>query len=155
MAAAAAVLEKPRPGVELPAIRRFTDADLSRHGGWIVKRLMKAMPDLGEPQVRGWVRSLVVNDHHLFLFQEHSVALAQVIYSNDLDGKAIVREKFVFAEEGHADEAAFFYAEFKRWAQSLSVAVIEVENRTDVSSEAIKEQLGGRLFERKQMFARL
>lgn len=148
-----AVAEKLR--IVEPLIRRFTHADLSEHGGWIAKRMLKMLPALNEQQVRGWVASLVSSNDYLFLYQKHAVALAQVLYGETPGGAPVIRERFVFAEEGHVDEAAEFYAEFKRWAKGLNADVILVEEMTDVSHDKIKEVLGGRLFTRQQVFARV
>lgn len=153
------VAEKPRlpspTNMILTTIRRFTHADLSAHGGWIAKRMLKMLPNLNEQQVRGWVASLVSSNDHLFLFQEHSVALAQACYGETPGGGAVIRERFVFAEEGHINEAAEFYVEFARWAKSLNAEVMLVEEMTDVPHDKIKEVLGGRLFTRQQVFVRV
>lgn len=155
----AAIAEKIKPSSPTNAIlaniRRFSHADLSAHGGWIAKRMLKMLSNLNEQQVRGWVASLVNSNDHLFLFQEHSVALAQACYGETPGGGAVVRERFVFAEEGHVDEAAQFYVEFARWAKSLGADVMLVEEMTDVPHDKIKEVLGGRLFTRQQVFVRV
>jgi hypothetical protein len=137
-----------------PATRRFEIADLQRHGGWIMRRLQKARPTLSEPQIMQWLRSVIYSNEHLFLYQEHGCALAQTVREETLDGRPMVRERFVFAEEGHAEGAAEFYGHFLQWAKNQGVSIILVEEMTDVPHDAIKEKLG-RLFERKQVFARV
>ena len=101
-----------------------------------------------------WLKSLIYSNEYLFLYQEHGCACAQTVKEETLDGKPIVRERFVFAEEGHTAEAASFYSEFLQWAKNQGVTTILVEEMTDVPHDMIKERLG-RLFERKQIFARL
>src|ERR1700758_3969089 len=82
------------------AIRRFGIADLARHGGWIMRRLQKGRPDLNDRAMFTWLSGLIESNEHLFLYQEHAVALAQVVREEMLAGKPVVRERFVFAEEG-------------------------------------------------------
>jgi hypothetical protein len=137
-----------------PATRRFEIADLAKHGGWILRRLQKARPSLSDAQIMQWLKSVIYSNEHLFLYQEHGCALAQTVREETLENKPIVRERFVFAEEGHAEGAAEFYEHFLQWAKNQGVSTIIVEEMTDVPHEAIKEKLG-RLFERKQVFARV
>jgi hypothetical protein len=138
----------------LPAVRRFEIADLNKHGGWILKRLQQARPTLSDAQVMQWLRGVIYSKEFMFLYQEHGCALAQTVREETLEGTPIVRERFVFAEEGHATEAAEFYTSFLQWAKNQGVTTILVEEMTDVPHDLIKERLG-RLFERKQVFARL
>lgn len=146
-----------RVGIERPAISRFEMGDLSRHGAWLVPRLTAAL-ELPEHQVGAWIRSMVDSNEHLFLSQEHSVALAEVQRSNGLAGKPIVCERFVLVEDmdnkEHVSEAAEFYDEFKRWAKGLGAEIIVVEEMTNVPHDVIKEKLG-RIFARTQQFARV
>ncbi len=135
-------------------VRRFEIADLSRHGGWIIKRLQQARPTLSDAQVMSWLKGVIYSSEFLFLYQPHGCALAQTVREETLENKPVVRERFVFAEEGHAAEAASFYDEFLQWAKRQQIATIIVEEMTDVPHDLIKERLG-RLFERKQIFARL
>lgn len=146
---------KPRPGIELPAPRPFSQADLQTHGGWILQRLLKALPALNERQMAGWLSSAIYSNEHLFLCQEHSVAMAQVFRVAGLEGKPVVRERFVFAMPGYEDEASYFYLDFRRWALSFGADVMVVEEMTDVPHDTIREILDGRLFERKEIFVRL
>lgn len=137
-----------------PVTRRFEIADLNKHGGWIIRRLQKARPSLSDPQIMQWLKSMIYSNEHLFLYQEHGCALAQTVREETLAGTPVVKERFVFAEEGHADAAAEFYGQFLQWAKNQGVTTIVVEEMTDVPHDLIKEKLG-RLFERKQVFARL
>jgi hypothetical protein len=146
-----------RVGIELPAIRRFELGDLSRHGGWLIPRLVTAL-ELPEQRLGGWLRSMIDNNEHLFLTQEHSVALAEMQRANGLADKPIVRERFVLAENPedvmHVKEAAGFYDEFHRWAKNLGAEIILVEELSNVPHDLIKEKLG-RIFSRQQQFARV
>ena len=155
MAMAAVALE--RPGIERPAISRFELGDLPRHGGWLIPRLVAAL-ELPEQRLAGWLRSLIESNEHLFLAQEHSVALAEMQRANGLADKPIVKERFVFAEDRenavHVKEAADFYDNFRRWAKDLGAEVIVVQELSDVPADMIKEKLG-RIFQRQQQFARV
>ena len=146
-----------RVGIELPAIRRFSLGDLSSCGPWLMPRLTAAL-ELPEQRVGAWLRSMIDSNEHLFQWQPHSVALAEVQRVNGLADKPIVRERFVFAENPddltHVKEAAGFYDEFRRWAKSLGAEIILVEELSNVPHDLIKEKLG-RIFERAQRFARV
>ena len=155
MAMAAVALE--RTGIERPAISRFELGDLPRHGGWLIPRLVAAL-ELPEQRLAGWLRSLIESNEHLFLVQEHSVALAEMQRANGLADEPIVRERFVLIEDiesaAQQKEAADFYDEFKRWAKNLSADIILVQELTNVPAEMIKEKLG-RIYQRQQQFARV
>jgi hypothetical protein len=145
------------PHVEAPVpiaepIRRFTVADLTLHGLWMIKRLLKAYPQQTDRSIAGWLRSLDGNDS-LFLATDSAVGLFQVTKLNSLAAKPVVLERFVFAMEGHETEAVEFYGEAERWAKTMGVEEIIVEAMTDVPHEMIKEKLG-RLYIRQQTFAR-
>ena len=146
-----------RVGIELPAIRRFDLADLPRHGAWLVPRLVAAL-ELPEQRLGGWLRSMIDTSDHLFLVQDHSVALAAIQNANGLADKPIVRERFVLAENPdditHVREAAEFYTEFRRWAKNIGADIILIEELSNVPNELIKEKLG-RIFMREQKFARV
>ncbi len=146
-----------RVGIELPAIRRFSLADLSSHGPWLVPRLVTAL-ELPEQRIAGWLRGMLDSNEFLFLYQPHSVALAEMQRANGLADKPIVRERFVLAENPdditHVREAAGFYDEFKRWAKNLGAEIVIVEEFSNVPHDAIKEKLG-RIFTRTQQFARV
>jgi hypothetical protein len=141
-----------------PVIRRFDTADLTRHGAWILPRMMKAFPHMSERSVAGFLQTINYNNEYLLLYYEHGVALAQIMSAHSLDAKPIVYERFVWVENPEDKEqvrnAAEFYTEFYRWAKSQSAEVIIVEENTDVPHELIKEKLG-RIFTRQQQFARV
>jgi hypothetical protein len=148
------------PHVETPApiitesIHRFTEADLSRQGQWILKRLQQVHPTDSERMLIGWLRNLNFDNSSLFLTSAHAVALFQVTSVFTLSHKPIVIERFVFAMEGHVAEAAEFYTHAGKWAKSQSIEQMIVEELSDVPHDLIKEKLG-RLFTRQQIFARL
>ena len=141
-----------------PVIRRFDTADLSRHGAWIMPRMMKAFPHLNERGVATFLQNIVYNNEYLILYHEHGVALAQSMSAHSLDAKPVVYERFVWVENPENKEqlahAAGFYTEFLKWAKSQSADVIIVEENTDVPHDLIKEKLG-RIFNRQQQFARV
>lgn len=137
-----------------PLVRRFEIADLNKHGGWIIRRLRQARPTLSDPQVMAWLKGVIYSNEYLFLYQEHGCACAQTVREETLENKPVIRERFVFAEEGFQAEAASFYSEFAQWAKNQQVTTMIVEEMTDVPHDLIKERLG-RLFERKQVFARI
>ena len=146
-----------RVGIEIPAIRRFDLADLSRHGAWLVPRLVTAL-ELPEQRLGAWLRGMIDSNEYLFLQQEHSVALAEMQRVNGLADKPVVRERFVLAQDPdnaeHVKEASAFYDEFKRWAKSMNAEIILVEELTNVPHDMIKDKLG-RIFSRQQQFARV
>ena len=141
-----------------PTIRRFDTADLTTHGAWIVPRMMKTFPHMNERGVASFLQTILYNNEWLILYQDHSVALAQVMAAHTLQGRPVVHERFVWVEDKEDKEqvkqAAEFYVEFLRWAKSLSAEAIIVEENTDVPHELIKEKLG-RIFTRQQQFARV
>lgn len=158
---AVAAVEKALPIVpppEVPPIRRFQLPDLSRHGGWLMRRLLAAYPHLNDRELQGWLRGIIYSPEFLFLYQDNSVGLAQLIRNDTMTPLPVIHERFVFAEEkenrDHIEQAANFYTEFYRWAKNQSVSTILVEELTDVPHEAIRAHLG-RLYTRQQTFARV
>lgn len=146
-----------RTGIERPAVSRFEIGDLSRHGGWLIPRLVTAL-ELPEQRLGGWLRSAIDSNEYLFLAQENSVALAQVQSANGLADKPIVRERFVLIQDvesvAQQKEAADFYDNFRQWAKRLGAEIILVEELSNVPAEMIKEKLG-RIYSRQQQFARI
>lgn len=141
-----------------PVIRRFDTADFSKHGAWILPRMLKAFPHMNERGVATFLQNILYNNEYLLLYADTGAALAQVMSAHSLDAKPIVYERFVWVEDREDKEqikhAAEFYTEFYRWAKSLGAEVIIVEENTDVPHDTIKEKLG-RIFTRQQQFARL
>ena len=151
--AAAAVAEKLPPQAA-PDIRRFQLPDLFTHGPWIVKRLLQAYPHKTQSQLEGWLRGIIQHNEFLFLYSDHGVALGTFVREDPLAAAPHFQEIFVFASEGHKEEAAAFYDEFVRWSKSLGIEVMIVEVMSDVPHEAIKARTG-RIFTRQIQFARL
>jgi hypothetical protein len=136
-------------------IRRFQVPDVERHGGWMARRMAQAYPHLTERQVPGWLRGIVYMNEFLFLYQDHSVCLAQAVRPDPFTPKIVIWERFVWAEsQDYIGEAADFYARMKVWALQQDSDTIVVGEQTDVPLEMIKAKLG-KLLERKQLYARL
>lgn len=156
MPATAAVVEDLEP-VYYP-VRRFEVADLSRHGKWIMPRLLAAFPNLNERSAASWLQTIIYQNEYLFLYHDHGVALAQVISINALSAKPIVQEIVVWVEDRSNNDqvvsAADFYVEFARWAKHQGAETIIVEEMSDVPHDLIKDKLG-RIFTRQQQFARV
>src|ERR1700689_1758205 len=102
-------------------VRRFELADLSKHGPWLMKRFVAKFPDLSEKQIAGFLNGMITNNEHIFLYQDHAVALAQVVYSPGIKLVRVIQERFVWVEDARdknqLDDAADFYDHFKREAQ--------------------------------------
>lgn len=144
--------QAPVPRTE--RIRRFSEADLSMHGSWILKRLQQAHPTSSERMLIGWLRNLNFDNASLFLATDSGAALFQMTSVFTLAHKPMIIERFVFAMEGHTAEAAEFYVQAADWAKTQSIEEIIVEQMSDVPHHLIKEKLG-RLFTRQQIVARL
>jgi hypothetical protein len=141
-----------------PIVRRFEIPDLDRHAKWVAPRLAQAFPHLADRAILGFLSSIIYNNEYLFLYQPHSVALAQVLSSNTLNPKPIVWEQFVWVEDANDKEqvaqAAAFYDHFAKWGKGMGAEVMIVEEMTDVPHDLIKAQIG-RIFNRQQQYARL
>lgn len=140
--------------VDVVDIRRFELADLSQHGGWIMERLLKVYPHQTERSLAGWLRGILSLNTVLFLYLPHAVAFAEVVRASTLSAEQLVVERFVFCQKGHEAEAAEFYREIARWAKSMDVKTLLVEELSDVPHELVTERLG-RIFTRTQKFARV
>lgn len=152
MPSVAATTEKPRE--QHPDIRRFHSADLTTHGPWLFARLAKGL-NLDEWRVAGWLRGTFTSNEFMILYQEHSVALAQLVRGDLLDGTPTIHVKFVLAEsEAYVEEASRFYETFRQWGESLGAKVLVLEDLTDVPEAAIKKAVGS-VFVKQQMFARV
>lgn len=144
--------------LEPAIIRRFQLPDIDRHARWLMPRMLQAYPHLDGRGVLGFVNGLIYSNEYLFLYQPHSVALAQMMSAHTLSPKAVVWERFVWVEDRddktQIEEAAGFYDEMHRWAKATGCETIIVEEATDVPHETIKQHLG-RIFTRQQQFARV
>ena len=153
MTAALKLVETPAP-----AIRRFNSADLTKHGAWILPRLIQAYPHLNDRAAATFLQNIMWNNEYLLLYSETGVALAQIMLAHSLDAKPIIYERFVWVEnredKNQIKHASEFYTEILRWAKTQSAEVIIVEENTDIPHDMIKEKLG-RIFTRQQQFARI
>lgn len=155
---AAAVQSAPvvAPVIALPVTRRFELPDLDTHAGWLVPRLLELCPHMNARGMASYLRGLLYSPDYLFLFQDNAVALAQVVSEHAMAAQPVLWERFVFAREPkYVPGAAVFYDEFRRWAKMKGIAVMIVEEASDVPHETIKDRLNKRLFTRQQVFARI
>lgn len=144
---------------EAPVIRRFELADLSKHGGWIMQRLLKAYKHRNERDLAGWLRGILYSPEFMFLYHEHAVGLFMTGRINPLVEKPIIQELFCWCEDAKNDEhitaAAAFYEEILTQAKHRNVDIIIVEYSTDVPHEIIREKLEKRLFTRTEHFVKV
>ncbi len=156
MMAEAAVKIEPR---ELAFVRRFEQADLTTHGPWLMKRFMLKLPDVREQYIGGYLRGLVADNEHLFLYQDNAVALAQIVHNPGLKMVKVVQERFVWIknreDRGQQEQAADFYVHFKAWAGRLGAERINVREDSDVPKSMIESRLGCRLFDTTISHARV
>ena len=143
---------------ELAFVRRFELADLSRHGPWLLKRFAQKLPEVPENQIAGYLRGILYDNAHCFLYQDHAVALAQLVHSPGIKTVKVVQERFVWVENREDKDqlasAADFYAHFKIWAQRQGAERIIVCEDTDVPKSLIEAHLG-RVFDTKVSHARV
>jgi hypothetical protein len=154
MAEAAVKIEIHEPAF----IRRFELADLSRHGPWLLKRFAAKFPEFAERQIAGYLSGMIVNNEHQFLYQDHAVALAQIVLSPGIKPVRVIQERFVWVEDREdkqqLSDAADFYDQFKLWARRQDVERIIVCEDTDVPKTLIEARLG-RVFDTKVSYARM
>jgi hypothetical protein len=154
MAEAALKIEIREPA----AVRRFEVADLSRHGPWLLKRFATKFPEMSEQHIGGYLRGLTVANATQFLYQDHAVALAEVVYSSGIKRAMIVQERFVWVEDRNnkdqLEDAACLYDQMKTWAKGLGAERIIVCEDSDVPKAMIEARLG-RLFDTKISHARI
>jgi len=157
MAEAVRVEIKSEPHAPV-TVRRFSIADLSQHGAWILRRLQILFPDMPEQWIGGWMRGLIWNNEHLFLYQDHAVSLAQIVHSPGIKTTKVVQERFVWVENREDKEqlalAADFYTHMKVWAGRQGAERIVVCESSDVPKSLIEARLG-RLFDTKISHARV
>ncbi len=145
--------------VRQPAlIRRFEPADLSKHGPWLLKRFAVVFPDLPEKFVAGYLSGLIFDNEHAFFYQDHAVALAQMVHSPGIKTVKVVQERFVWVEDiknkDQLENAADFYAHIKVWGIRQGAERIIVCENSDVPKPLIEQWLG-RLFDTKITHARV
>lgn len=143
---------------ELAFVRRFELADLSQHGPWLMKRFAAKFPDADEKQIAGYLRGMVYDNEHMFLYQDNAVALFQLIHSPGIKPVKVVQERFVWVASREDKEqlefAADFYEHAKVWAKRMEAERILVCEDTDVPKALIEARLG-RLFDIKISHARV
>jgi hypothetical protein len=143
---------------EMAFVRRFELADLSQHGPWLMKRFAAKLPDVPEQRVAGYLRGLIYDNEHMFLYQDNAVALAQIIHTPGIKSGKIVQERFVWVENREDKQqlefAADFYNHMKQWAKRQDAERIIVCEDTDVPKSLIEARLG-RLFDTKISHARV
>ncbi len=156
MAEQAAKIEET---VREPAFtRRFELADLSKHGGWLMKRFALAFPEVPERTIAGYLRGLIEQGEYCFLYQEHAVMLAQIVHLPGFKVSMVVQERFVWVEDKTNKEqleaAADFYDHMHEFAHRRNAERMFVCENTDVPKNLIENRLG-RLFDTKITHARV
>lgn len=141
--------------IDISTLRRFQIPDLDHHRAWMIGRLKTAYSHLNDANLIGWIRTVIYSPEYLFLYQDNSVALFQVLSSHTLRPDPLVQEQFVFCEDKdnpeHVQQACEFYTEVAKWAKHQSARTVIVEELSDVPHEMIKDRLG-RLLTRQQVF---
>ena len=144
--------------VDASSLRRFQVPDLDRHRAWMIARLKTTYPHLNDANLVGWIRNVIYSPEYLFLYQDNSAALFQVLSSHTLRPDPLVQESFVFCEDKenpeHVEQAASFYTEVLKWAKHQGAKTIIVEELSDVPHDMIKEKLV-RLLNRQQIFCKV
>jgi hypothetical protein len=155
------------PDANIPServeMRRFMTADLSRHGVWLIPRMLKVYPELTEQSAVGWVKGFVTSNEYLFLQQDNGVALAQLMPGYSLVPTQIVQERFVWVadpkNQEQVEHAADFYSEMYQWANRLTgVKDIIVDENTDVPRAMIEKCMTDhkcRLLKREMSYVRV
>lgn len=155
MAEAAEKIEVREPA----PVRRFEIPDLSKHGPWLMKRFAVEFRDIHERQIAGYLRGLIESAEYMFLYQDHAVALAQLVHLPGFRMRRIVQERFVWVEDkadrDQLDAAADMYIHMKDFAKRRDAESIFVCENTDVPKNLIENRLGVRLFDTKITHARV
>ena len=133
-------------------------ADLSQHGPWLMKRFVAKFPDADERYIAGYLSRLIYDNEHLFLYQPHAVALAQIIHSPGIKPIKIIQERFVWvqdrADKEQLENAADFYSEMKLWGKRQNAERIFACEDSDVPKPLIVARIG-RLFDVTVSHARI
>ena len=139
-------------------VRRFDIADLSTHGAWLMKRFAAKFSEMREQAIAGYLRGLIYDNEHTFLYQEHAVALAQFVHSPGIKPVRLVQERFVWVEDktdkDQLEFAADFYDHIRQWAKGKDAERIIVCEDTDVPKSLIEARLG-RVYDTKVSHARV
>ena len=152
-------VQKPRYGVDLPAVRRFELADIAQHAKWLLPRLIKAYPHLTDRTALGFLNSILYSTEYYFCYQPHAVGLVKIERSHSLAAFPLVREMFVWVEDAknpaHLDEALAFYPEFQTWAKHHGAETMLVEENSDLPHDLVRACFEGRIFTREQKFVKV
>jgi len=157
---AEAALAKPEFILEKdpPFVRRFERPDIDKHAAWFIPRLLKAFPQLNERSAYTWLLNILTSNEMLFLYMDHGIALAQAVQYG-LKPEPVIEEQFVWVEDPddkeQVEDASHFYTHFMEWGRRKSLSIMIVEENSDVPHEMVRERLDKRLFERKQVFAKI
>lgn len=148
-----AVVPEPDLG---STVRRFQIPDVDRHAAWLLPRLQQVY-GLTAREALGWLRGIIYSNEFLALYSEHGIAIAQMTRPT-LAAQSIIQERFVWVadkdDKRQQAEASLFYDEMAQWAKRAGVAIVIVQEDSDVPHDMIKERMG-RLFTRTQTFARI
>jgi hypothetical protein len=143
---------------EPATVRRFELADLSKHGPWLMKRFLLKFPNFTEAAIGGYLSGLVYDNGHMFLYQTHAVALAQLVHSAGIRPVKLVQERFVWVEDRNdkdqLEDAADFYTHMRQWGKRQDAERIVVCEESDVPKTLIEVRLG-RIFDTKVSHARV
>ncbi len=110
-----AVIETVEEVRQLALVRRFEPADLSKHGPWLLKRFAMVFPDLPEKYVAGYLSGLIFDNEHAFFYQDHAVALAQMVHSPGIKTVKVVQERFVWVEDIKNKDQLEKRLRWRRW----------------------------------------
>jgi hypothetical protein len=124
-------------------IRRFSPADLNSSAAWIMQKLRVLYPAKSEVTLANWLRMAANRNDCLFIRTDHAVAFAEVVVLNLMNEHPVVYERFVWCENrqsnAHIEEAMTLYGEIRRWAKSMSIVQVVVNQSSDVPRERIGE----------------
>lgn len=146
------------PEVRIPFVRRFERADINKHADWLIPRLLVFLPHLTPTGLHGWLLNILSSNEFMFLYQDKSVALAQMIPDSPRPGN-IIQEVFVWCkdpkDEAQVQDAAYFYDHFQNWAKRRDIQTLMIENSTDIPRKLIGDVTGRRVFETKVAYMRV
>ena len=138
-------------------VRRFDTADFSKHGKWLLPRMVQHT-GMTEQAAAGWLRNFVFSNEHMFLYQDHAVALAQAVRGYGLRNQLIIQEQFVWVEDRESKsqlaDAAAFYDHLLSWARLQGAEQLIAMEASDVPQPLIEERIG-RLFKFETRYARV
>jgi hypothetical protein len=140
-------------------IRRFYVADLTEHGPWIMKRLLKIYPNQNERSIIGWLNLVLDQNELLCLIMPaaRAVCFAERTPLDRLSGEMVVRELFIWVEDpnniAQINAAIGFYGHMKEWAKNQGIARVIVCERSDVPDAQVRKL--GSLHDIKTLFMRV